>query len=285
MSKQTGISMVKKKKISRVLVFAFIWLTGIFFILPVFIAILNSFKTQGEIILSAISLPKSLDFSNYMTIIQSTGIVESFLASVLVTGMTVLLVTFFSSLAGYALARWKSRWSSILTVAFSSVLFVPFQIYMIALILTAKDLHCTNNIPGLILVNVGISIAIPVFLSRSYVRNAIPLDIEEAAIIDGCGMFNLYFKIVLPLMKPVLATIAIITGLWAWNDFLTPLLIYGNAQPRTLPLTQQYFFGLYSMKWNLIMSGFVLTTIPAVIFFLFMQKFIINGLTKGAVKG
>lgn len=261
------------------------WIIGVLFFLPIVIALINSFKTQGEIVLSAISLPKSLDFSNYKTIFEETDLLGSFLVSVVVTGLTMLFVTLFASMAGYALARWKSRVSKFITTAFTTVLFVPFQIYMIALILTAKDLHCTNNIPGLILVNIGISIAIPVFLARSYVVNAVPLEIENAAIIDGCGIFRLFFQIVLPLMKPILATIAIINGLWAWNDFLTPLLIYGNAQPRTLPLTQQFFFGLYSMKWNLIMAGFVLTSIPAVIFFLFMQKYIMKGIINGALKG
>ena len=187
-----------------------------------------------------------------------------------------------STLAGYALARWKSVWADILTLVFLSSMFVPFHTIMIALLQTAKGLHLTGKIYGLILIYCGLQCPIPIFLIKGFV-SSVPKELEEAAMIDGCGTLRMFFSITLPMLKPILATVAILNALWIWNDFLLPYLIL--AKPITIPLSQMYFFGQYNQQWNLIMAGFVVSTIPIVIFFLLMQKHIINGIASGAVKG
>lgn len=252
------------------------------FFFPVLIAILNSFKTKGEIIASAIALPSNPTLGNYMTVIEASDFFKAFLNSCLVTGGGVALNLLVSTLAGYALARWRSVWSHILTLLFLSSMFVPFHTIMIALLKTAKGMHLTGNIWGLILIYCGLQCPIPIFLIKGFV-SSVPKELEEAAMMDGCGKIRLFFSIILPLLKPILATVSVLNALWIWNDFLLPYLILGK--PITIPLSQMYFYGQYNQQWHLIMAGFVVSTIPIILFFLLMQKYIISGIAAGAVKG
>jgi len=252
------------------------------FFFPVLVAILNSFKTKGEIIASAIALPQAPSLENYKTVVEASDFSAAFLNSCLVTGGGIVLNLMVSALAGYALARWYSAWSHVLTLLFLSSMFVPFHTIMIALLTTAKGMHLTGHIWGLILIYCGLQCPIPIFLIKGFI-SSVPRELEEAAMIDGCGTVRLFFLIVLPMLKPILATVAVLNALWIWNDFLLPYLIL--AKPLTIPLSQMYFYGQYNQQWHLIMAGFVVSTIPVVIFFLLMQKHIINGIAAGAVKG
>lgn len=257
-------------------------LIALIFFFPVLMAVINSFKTRGEILASAIALPSAPTFANYAAVIEATDFVKVFFNSCLVTGGGIVLNLLVSALAGYALARWRSKWANILTLLFLSSMFVPFHTIMIALLTTARDLKLTGHIWGLILIYCGLQCPIPIFLIKGFVHS-VPRELEEAAMIDGCGTVRLFLSIVLPMLKPILATVSVLNVLWIWNDYLLPYLILGK--PLTIPLSQMYFYGQYNQQWHLIMAGFVVSTIPVVIFFLFMQKYIINGIASGAVKG
>lgn len=257
-------------------------LIALIFFFPVFMAVINSFKTRGEILASAIALPTSPTLANYAAVIEATDFIKVFFNSCLVTGGGIVLNLLVSALAGYALARWRSKWANILTLLFLSSMFVPFHTIMIALLTTARDLKLTGHIWGLILIYCGLQCPIPIFLIKGFVHS-VPRELEEAAMIDGCGTVRLFLSIVLPMLKPILATVSVLNVLWIWNDYLLPYLILGK--PLTIPLSQMYFYGQYNQQWHLIMAGFVVSTIPVVIFFLFMQKYIINGIASGAVKG
>lgn len=257
-------------------------LIALIFFFPVLMAVINSFKTRGEILASAIALPSAPTFANYAAVIEATDFVKVFFNSCLVTGGGIVLNLLVSALAGYALARWRSKWANILTLLFLSSMFVPFHTIMIALLTTARDLKLTGHIWGLILIYCGLQCPIPIFLIKGFVHS-VPRELEEAAMIDGCGAVRLFLSIVLPMLKPILATVSVLNVLWIWNDYLLPYLILGK--PLTIPLSQMYFYGQYNQQWHLIMAGFVVSTIPVVIFFLFMQKYIINGIASGAVKG
>ena len=257
-------------------------LIALIFFFPVLMAVINSFKTRGEILASAIALPSAPTFANYAAVIEATDFVKVFFNSCLVTGGGIVLNLLVSALAGYALARWRSKWANILTLLFLSSMFVPFHTIMIALLTTARDLKLTGHIWGLILIYCGLQCPIPIFLIKGFVHS-VPRELEEAAMIDGCGTFRLFLSIVLPMLKPILATVSVLNVLWIWNDYLLPYLILGKSL--TIPLSQMYFYGQYNQQWHLIMAGFVVSTIPVVIFFLFMQKYIINGIASGAVKG
>ena len=257
-------------------------LIALIFFFPVLMAVINSFKTRGEILASAIALPTAPTLANYAAVIEATDFIKVFFNSCLVTGGGIVLNLLVSALAGYALARWRSKWANILTLLFLSSMFVPFHTIMIALLTTARDLKLTGHIWGLILIYCGLQCPIPIFLIKGFVHS-VPRELEEAAMIDGCGAVRLFLSIVLPMLKPILATVSVLNVLWIWNDYLLPYLILGK--PLTIPLSQMYFYGQYNQKWHLIMAGFVVSTIPVVIFFLFMQKYIINGIASGAVKG
>lgn len=278
--KHNGIKLSRRRKGIGITIFTAVIALGFFF--PVLIAVINSFKTKGEIIASALSMPKAPSFENYRIVIEASNFPKAFLNSCLVTGGGIVLNIIISSLAGYALARWKSVWSDILTLLFLSSMFVPFHTIMIALLQTAKDLHLTGRIFGLILIYCGLQCPIPIFLIKGFV-SSIPHELEEAASIDGCGTLRMFFSVVLPMLRPIIATVAVLNALWIWNDFLLPYLIL--AKPLTIPLSQMYFFGQYNQQWHLIMAGFVVSTIPIVIFFFAMQKYIIKGIGAGAVKG
>ena len=257
-------------------------LLALIFFFPVLMAVINSFKTRGEILASAIALPTAPTLANYAAVIEATDFIKVFFNSCLVTGGGIVLNLLVSALAGYALARWRSKWANILTLLFLSSMFVPFHTIMIALLTTARDLKLTGHIWGLILIYCGLQCPIPIFLIKGFVHS-VPRELEEAAMIDGCGTVRLFLSIVLPMLKPILATVSVLNVLWIWNDYLLPYLILGK--PLTIPLSQMYFYGQYNQQWHLIMAGFVVSTIPVVIFFLFMQKYIINGIASGAVKG
>ena len=257
-------------------------LIALIFFFPVLMAVINSFKTRGEILASAIALPTAPTLANYAAVIEATDFIKVFFNSCLVTGGGIVLNLLVSALAGYALARWRSKWANILTLLFLSSMFVPFHTIMIALLTTARDLKLTGHIGGLIMIYCGLQCPIPIFLIKGFVHS-VPRELEEAAMIDGCGTVRLFLSIVLPMLKLILATVSVLNVLWIWNDYILPYLILGK--PLTIPLSQMYFYGQYNQQWHLIMAGFVVSTIPVVIFFLFMQKYIINGIASGAVKG
>lgn len=261
-----------------------IWILAAVFFAPLLLVLLNSFKTKGEIMTSAIALPGSLNLNNFVTIISESNFVSAFLCSLFVVAATTTLTVLVSAMAGYSLAKWKNKIAGILLLAIMSTLFVPFQVYMVAMIVVVKKLGLTGNIIGLILVYIALGMPVPIFLCRSYAVG-MSKEIEEAAVIDGCSKWKMFFLIILPLMKPILATAAVLNALWVWGEFLVAFLVYGNGNLMTLPLSQRYFYGTYSNQWNLILANFLVSSIPVVLFYVMMQKHIVKGITAGAVKG
>ncbi|KHL92327.1 hypothetical protein QW71_29890 [Paenibacillus sp. IHB B 3415] len=261
-----------------------IWFFALLFFAPIYIVVLNSFKTKPEMLISTVALPSKINFANYATILTNNDFLSSLWFSIVIVVCTTALTVLVSSLAGYSLARWKSKFSRGVMLVFLTTLFVPFQVYMVALIVIARQLHFTGSPLGLVLIYIALGMPVPIFLYRSYVQT-MSTEIEEAAAIDGCGNLQMFFRVVFPLMKPITATVAVLNALWAWGEFLVAFLVYGNHKPMTIPLSQQYFYGNYNQQWNLIMAGFVISTIPIVIFYVFMQKHIVKGIAAGAVKG
>lgn len=272
------------KKVKTLLLTIFIWITALVFASPLLLVILNSFKTRAEIMTSAISLPKTLYLDNFVEIITESNFLSFLFCSFFVVAVTTSLTVLVAAITGYSLARWESKVCKILIVIIMSTLFVPFQVYMVALIVVVRDLNLVNNLLGLILVYLALGMPVPIFLCRSYCVG-MSREIEEAAIIDGCSRWKMLYAIIIPLMKPILATVAVLNALWAWGEFLVAFLVYGNGKPMTLPLSQQYFFGTYSNQWNLILTNFLISSIPIIIFYMLMQKHIIKGIAAGAVKG
>ena len=271
----------KQGRLGRFILTMLLYVFAFIYMLPVIIAVMNSFKDKRAILISAVTPPASLYLENYKEVIMKANFLSVFFNSIILTCASVILLILVSSLAGYAIARWRSKLADLLMLVFLTALFVPFHTIMVTLLKTAKFVGATGNLAGMVLIYAGLMCPIPIFLYRGFVK-ALPLELEESAIIDGCNQLRLMTKIVFPMLKPISATVAVLNALWIWNDFLLPYLIL--AKPVTIPLSQMYFYGKYNQQWHLIMAGFVISTVPVVIFFLFMQKFIIKGIVAGALK-
>lgn len=265
---------------------ASVLLTGICLvtITPLFFAIINSFKSYGEMMASFVTLPSELDFSNYVRAWEVANYQKSFIVSLLITGFSTAGIILFSSMASYKLARTKTGLSDALYMFFVFAMAIPFHAIMIPLVQLANKMHLTQSIPGIVLIYWGMMIPFAVFMLHGFVK-LIPLELEEAAIIEGSSPLHTYFKIVFPLMKTPIATIATLDALSVWNDFLMPMLILaGKPNLRTIPMMQANLFGQYTSEWNVALAGLVLGLAPCLIFFLLMQKNIVSGLTAGAIK-
>ena len=263
-----------------VLVFALI-----FFIAPIFLAIITSFKTPMEIAESILALPKSLNFENYADGMKKSDFARSLLNSATITFPSVALIVIFSSMGGYSIAR-NSSWSKLIKSMDSlylASLMIPFQILMIPVYKIFKNLGLQNNLFGMILMLTGYSIAYATFLYVGFVKS-VPREIEEAALIDGCGPLQMFFRIVFPLLRPITATVAALHVMWLWNDFQISIILLQRDKVRTLTVKQFYFFGQYTSEYGMAFAASIVAMLPVVLVFILLQKYIVAGISAGAVK-
>ena len=254
------------------------------FLFPLYIALLNAFKTDGEMARSIMAYPAVLNFSNFVTAFYRLNFFRSTLNTFTITSISVIGILFCSSLAGYKLARTPGKLSNFFYTLFIASMLIPFHSIMVALTKTAMITGTKGSILGTVAIYIGLGVNMAVFLYAGFVKT-IPVELEEAAIIDGCGPFQTFFYIIFPLLKPISATIAILNALWIWNDFLLPLLMITDAKNYTLILAANSFFGKYTADWTNLLAGLLMTSFPLIIFYLFFQKHIVKGITSGAVKG
>ncbi|HOJ64061.1 MAG TPA: carbohydrate ABC transporter permease [Spirochaetota bacterium] len=207
-----------------------------------------------------------------------------FFNTLIITVFSVVGIVITSAMAAYALVRNEYRLSWIIFLLFTFSMVVPFQSIMVPLVETAKGLGLNNTLWGLILIYIGLGSPMAIFMYHGFIK-AIPKELEESAAIDGAGPFTIFFRIVFPLLTPITATIVILNVLWIWNDFLLPLIILQSKELRTIQLAQYSFFGAYSKEYGLALASLVTSAAPIIIFYLIMQKYIIKGITSGAVKG
>lgn len=267
--------------INSVLILFFI----VIFIFPIYMAILTSFKTKPEIAQSVLALPTSLYLGNFIEGIKKSNFLRSICNTCIVTFPSVFLIVICSSMCGYTIARngKKSRLIRGVDKLFLASLMIPFQIIMIPVYKIFKNINMQNNLLGMILMLTGTSIAYSAFLYVGFVKS-IPTEIEEAALIDGCNQYQTFFLITFPLLKPISATVAALHVMWLWNDFNIALILLQKDEVRTLTVKQFYFFGQYTADYGVAFAVTILSMIPVVIFFLFMQRYIIDGIAAGAVK-
>ena len=207
-----------------------------------------------------------------------------FLNTLIVTVFSVLGIIISSSMAAYALVRTKNKISWIIFLIFTFSMVVPFQAIMIPLVETAKVMGLKNSLFGLILIYIGLGSPLAIFMYHGFIKG-IPIELEESASIDGAGQFRIFFQIIFPLLKPITATIVILNVLWIWNDFLLPLIILQAENIKTIQLKQYSFFGAFHSEYGMALASLIISASPIVIFYLLMQKYIIKGITSGAVKG
>ncbi|GKX30693.1 sugar ABC transporter permease [Vallitalea longa] len=256
----------------------------IIFLSPLYISIVYSFKTKSEIAYTGLSWPKVFHFENYLEAIKLSNFMNAAKNSLIVTVGVVLIVTFTCSMAAYVIARNKGKiYSAMYYIALAAIL-IPFQVVMLPLYKTISNAGLMNTNLGLILAISGFQIGYNVFIYTGFIKT-VPIDIEEAAYIDGCSKFKTFWSIVFPLLKPIVSTSIILNALTAWNEFPISLIIAQKDVAKTIPLSQYFFFGQYSSELNLAFASFTMAMIPIIILYLILQKYIIGGLMAGGVKG
>lgn len=253
---------------------------AIFFIYPLFFVVVNSFRPNADIIINPTGLPVKIFIGNYVQAWKEMQFPRVFLNTLLVTVFGTGGIILFSAMCAYGLVRNNFKLSTILYAVFAFALVIPFQIIMVTLGVLASDLHLMS-VPGLIPMYWGLGCPTAIFMFHGFIKS-VPKELEESASIDGAGKFYIFFRIVFPLIKTIIATIAVIDALWIWNDFLLPLIV---AKQGTIQLAQMRFNGQFMKDYGPMCASLTISSIPIIAFYLGLQKYIIKGIAAGAVKG
>jgi hypothetical protein len=274
----------RRRKLGGALVHLLLIIGALFWLAPLLLALMNSFKTNGELLTNVLSLPQSLSFENYARTLDKMHYFRSLGNTVLLSGVSVTLIILFSSLAGWKLCRTKTRLSKFIFGLFVFSMLIPFSSIMIPIYRVILALKLKNSLLGLSLVYAGLGVSMAVFLYHGFVKG-IPQELEEAAEMDGCGQLQVFRYMVFPLLKPITATVCITNVLWVWNDFLLPLIVISDNKKYTLLLSTNTLFGQYSSDWTAILSALIIAALPVIVFYAFFQKQILRGISEGALKG
>lgn len=277
---------MQKNAFNRTLLYIILVIVAVAFLSPIFIVFFNSFKGKLFISDSPFSLPDKDTFAgieNYISGVTKTGFISAFGWSLFITAFSVIAIVFFTSMTAWYIVRVKNKFTKVLYYVFVFSMIVPFQMVMFTMTKTAGELHLDSPW-GIIVIYLGFGAGLAVFMFTGFLKS-VPLEVEEAAMIDGCNPIQTFFHVVFPIMKPTAITVAILNAMWIWNDYLLPYLLIGSNY-KTIPIAVQYLRGGYgSVDMGSMMAMLVLSIIPIVVFYLSSQKYIIKGIVAGAVKG
>ena len=277
---------MESKKNRHILSYLTLIVLAAAFLIPIIIVVINSFKGKlyiSESPFSLINKENFAGFENYISGVEKTGFLSAFGWSLFITILSTLAIVFFTSMAAWYITRVKSKFTTVLYYLFIFSMIVPFQMVMFTMTKTANILHLDNPI-GIIILYMGFGAGLSIFMFSGFVKS-VPIEIEEAALIDGCSPIQTFFLIVFPMLKPIYITVSILNVMWIWNDYLLPYLVIGSKY-KTIPIAVQYLRGGYgAVDMGAMMGLLVLAIIPVVIFYLVCQKYIIKGVAAGAVKG
>ncbi|HBE80760.1 MAG TPA: sugar ABC transporter permease [Firmicutes bacterium] len=253
------------------------------FLIPFLMIILNTFKTTQKFVDNPISWPVQFNFDNYIQAFDDMNFAMGFVNSIIITVIGVLGIVLFSSMTAYLFARFKWNINKVLFFIMIASMAVPFQVIMIPLVTIYGNIGFLDSIQTLLFMYLGCGVPFAIFTFHGFIKG-IPVALEEAAAIDGCSKLRTFFQIVLPLLKPILSTVIVLDVLWIWNDYLLPSLVLLSPELKTLPLSTYNFFSSYSVDFSPLMAGLVMSLIPVLILYLFLQKYIIEGISEGALK-
>ncbi len=279
---------IRKKDFNRSIASLLIGVIAVVFLLPIGFVVMNSFKGKLFISSEPFSLPSSAEgtlvgFDNYISGIEKTGFFNAFGWSLFITVFSVIAIVLFTSMTGWYITRVKKTYTKVIYYVLVFSMIVPFQMVMFTMSKFANMLHLDNPF-GIIVIYLGFGAGLSTFMFSGFVKS-IPVDIEEAALIDGCGPIRTFFKVVFPILRPTAVTVAILNTMWIWNDYLLPYLLL-DSDHRTIPIVIQYLKGGYgSIDMGAMMAMLTLAIIPIIVFYLSCQKYIIKGVVAGAVKG
>lgn len=251
--------------------------------LPFYYIVVNTFKTQVETGRSPLGLPSQLFLDNYVAVFQTIPILQNFFNTLYLTVFSVALMLLVGSMAAYGMIMRQTWLNRMFGAALLLAFMVPFQSTLIPLYQMLARVQLVDSLNGLVVMYSAGSIFC-YFLILGYMRT-VPFEIIEAARIEGCGTFGIYWRIVLPLIRPIMITVAVFQTMWVWNDFITPTVFLSSASNKTLVLQVYSAVGQFSVNWPAFMTLTVIVLFPVVVFFIVMQKHIVNGLVSGGVKG
>ncbi|MEG1716846.1 MAG: carbohydrate ABC transporter permease [Lachnospiraceae bacterium] len=272
----------RNKKIQKVIWTIIMALISLLIIIPLLIMVLGSFKTATEAQLFNLKLPTEWKFDNYLYVLKNGRIAIAMLNSVVITVTVTAIVLISGSLCAFVVSRRKSRYMNFVYNLFMVGMISPLQIVTTFGLL--KVLNLTGTYVGVILIQGAVLLPWAIFTLSGFIKG-IPRELDEAAFIDGAKPFRMFFQIIMPLLKPIMATALVSTAMGAWNEFMIPLYFFNSSSKWTMPLTVYNFFGQYASNWNYVFADLVLTAVPITILYLFCQKYIVSGATAGAVKG
>jgi raffinose/stachyose/melibiose transport system permease protein len=278
--------MALRKFGSNFLIYAFLILAFVVFTFPFFLLIVNSFKDNGEIMRDPFSLPQSYDLDQFFGVIKAMDFATTFTNTFFITFVSVLLILVFSGMTAHYLVRNSSLFNNTFFAIMVASMIIPFQALMIPIIyIYGAKFGLIDAAPLSLLIGlyVGFGASFATFVYHGFIKS-IPLELEEAALIDGCNRIQTYFRIVFPMLTPTSVTIAILNVLWIWNDYLLPSLIIYNEDDLTMPIKMKVFNGTYMDNWELLIPAMLMTILPILVAYLIGQKFIIKGVMQGAIK-
>ena len=259
-------------------------LVALLVLIPLVTTVMGGFKTNGELQSAPFNLPQELRLDNYTSILTGTTFWGQILNSTIVMVGSVGLILFISSLAAFVFARLNFPGRELVFNFFTLGMLFPLTVAVLPLYITLRQANLIDNLLGVILPQVAFSLPVAIFILRSFFRT-IPVELEDAAYIDGCTTFGFFWRILLPLSRPALATIGVLNLVGSWNNFLLPLLVLNKSELWTLPLGVMQYQGQYGTNWAAIMAFVTLSMIPAIIFYFLAERQLVAGLTAGAVKG
>ena len=276
-----------KSTLSSVLLvcLSLIWLS------PIYIILANSFKSRDEMYVNPLGMPVKFSLEYYSGAMEKMNFLRAFGVSLVITIVSVAIIVVLCAMAAWMMARSDGKLSKAIYYTLILTMLIPFQTLMMPLMQEMNSLEkllgiqIKDTIGGLIFMYIGFGAGMGVFMFYGFVKGSLPRTLEEAAIIDGCNTWQLFWRVVFPLMKPTIITLVILDAIWIWNDYLLPSLTLKSASNRTIPIGTQIFFGQYTIEWNMAMAALMLTIIPVVVFYLCAQKHIVKGVAAGAVKG
>lgn len=272
--------MIKKKQWGRTIL---VYFSLVVFLMPFYLILNNSLRTTELFISSPFKPASNLNLKNYIYAFEKMNFLNAIKNSAVVTFISVLLILITASMAAYFLVRNKWKINKIIFAIMVASMIVPFQAIMIPLVKIYGSFNALNNKWILVFMYMGFGQPFAVFIFHGFIKN-IPLELEEAALIDGCNKIQSFFRIVLPNLMTVMVTVLILDVLWIWNDYLLPSMILLSPVQRTLPLSTYSFFSTYSVDFAPLMAGLVLTIVPVIILYLLCQKQIVKGVVQGAIK-
>ncbi|MCI3028696.1 MAG: carbohydrate ABC transporter permease [Desemzia incerta] len=273
---------MKSEKMHNWLIIILGVVASLTWIYPFVLIFINSFKTRREIFTNTLFWPNETTTENYPRAYEDLNYTESFMNSLMITVASIIVIVLFSSMSAYALSRYPGKMSSVIYFICAITMLIPFQSLMIPLVSLFGRFDMLNRV-GLTFMNLGFGSSMSIFLYFGALRS-VPKSLDEAAILDGANPFQIFWRVVFPLLKPTTVTVIILNSIRIWNDYLLPSLVINKDGMYTIPLQMYYFFGQYTIQWELALAGLVLAIIPIILLYMFLQKHIIQGITEGATK-